>query len=98
MFDTTPLLETGRTAYSQFGQQVVPFVLDLSARYGNGWHRANRPDLASVERIAARRGLRMDDGQIRIDCVARRNVRPETLELRMMRVAASSTAQDSLSQ
>ena len=40
----------------------------------------------------------MNDGQIRIHRETRRDVGPETLELRVMLVAASLTAQDSPSQ
>jgi hypothetical protein len=73
-------------------------VAELSAREGDAWYRANRPDLSMVKCVPARRSFLIYRTEIRVYCQARRSVGGEALELGMMPIAGGLTTQYSLRQ
>ena len=73
-------------------------MAELSARQGDAWYRANRPDLSTVKCVASRRGFLIYRTEIRVYCQARRSVGGEALELRMMPIAVGLTTQYGLCQ
>src|SRR5690606_35609082 len=74
--------------HREFRQQVCPFARELAVSHRDRLHRPLRPDLAAVEGIATRRGLRVQAGEVGADCEPRRGMRMKTLQLRVPGVAA----------
>src|SRR5690606_21896472 len=81
--DRAQLLVTGRVAQRQFREQVLPLPLQLAPGDRDRRYRADRPDLAAVESVAAGGRFVMDRGEIGIDRRSWRRMRAEAFELRM---------------
>ena len=87
-----PTMQAGVPALELI-EQMLPFVRDLSRGRCDHDGSAHRPDLAGVERISAAFGLEQHRGQISVDCRARRGMRLEAEQLRMMTIASRLLAQ-----
>jgi hypothetical protein len=73
-------------------------MLDLAGGDGNGRSDSRTTDLATVEGIAPRCCFRMDALEVGTDCGTRRDLTAKTLELRVISIAASISAQHCSSQ
>lgn len=83
-----------RAAKAQLRQQVVPFVLQLAARYGKRGFLAARSELAPIECKAPLPGLAVNGFQIKLDGAQRSRVSPESVQLRVVEVSARLAAKD----
>src|SRR5690606_35385534 len=78
-----------RVAHRELPEQMLPLVLKLPVRDGNGFDGACRAHLGAVKRVAAQQGFVMNSAQVRVDGISRRGVGSESLKLRMTAIALS---------
>src|SRR5579862_6227495 len=83
-----------RTATSQFFQQPVPLVQQLSIRGGNALNGGVTAKFGMIELVATRLCLRPNHGEVPVDGGTRRCARPKSAQLRMLSVALGMAAQD----
>ena len=88
-----PLGPQRRAAGGQLLLQVLPLMGELACTDGNGIDRADRPELGSIERVAATGRFFMDGGQVRIDRQAGLGMCLEAFQLGVARVATRIAAQ-----
>lgn len=86
-----PLAIVSRVAHRELPKQTLPLILELPPCYSNGFYGANGAHFGVVKSVAARRGFSVDGAQVCADCVTRRCVAPEPLELRVMAIPIGRT-------
>ena len=98
VFRIAPLLVKRRAAHLQFCQQMGPFVCELSGGDGERRGFAGRSDFPLVEGVAAGLGLGVNGLEVRGDGRQLRRMILESLQLRMVAVAARFSTQYRLRQ
>src|SRR5690349_9618173 len=86
----------GGAARTQLGEEVGALVPELSFGGRDPDARPRSRDLRAIERITAPLGLLQHRVEISVDGGARRGVRTEALELRMVPIAARASAKHRL--
>ena len=94
LHDVAPPRMDRRASRGQFSQQVLPLVDHLSARHDDGRDQTARSNLAAVEVVAALDRFLVYRAQVSVDRRARRYVRREASELRMVPVTSGLASQD----
>src|SRR4051812_8378230 len=82
-----------RISRGQFAEQMLPLVEHLAPRHDDARDRTARSDLAAVEVVTPLDRLFVNRTQVRVDRRARRSVRREARELRMMPIASRLATQ-----
>lgn len=91
--DGRKALELRRCAKHHLGTQVRQLELELAARNAEATAVPDRADARAVEVVATQFGFRSDRGEIMVDRGKRGGVGAETVQLRVVAVAAGLPAQ-----
>lgn len=88
-----------RVPDAQLAPEMRPLVKQLASRFGNSGPESTRcRDTRRIERVPSRFRLLMNGLQVRVHCRARIREDAKPNELRVARVASSTTEKDGLSQ